>query len=421
MYRKGLLGHSKTLLTGLFIPFIWILNQVTTKRKLKPFFNQGTIGIGITLEAQHSNKKVLNANQLKMIVDELNISRLSIRINLNEAFSVNDHIDFIRHFKHYQLLIVILQDSTIIDNTSNYKALLSQIFEQLKDLDNIAFQIGNAVNRRKWGFCSEDDYFNFFQVAYQLRNQHYPTLKLIGGAVIDFEMPDYCRSLINWFNFKYDGFSSLLYVDRRGAPENQQLGMNLRHKIDFINSIITISNKFKHHKDKQLWITEVNWPLADTEPFAPAVGDVMVDEHQQANYLSRYFLLMLSTGKVKAGFWHQLIAPGYGLIDNRNNILRYRPSFDAFKTLCHWFNKAEILQFNSDNGFYTLLASLNDKGENQYVCAAWCNMKETTLTIAGTCTIVINQAGKELDLQGNAVTVNDSVMYFIGTTPTLFN
>ena len=58
------------------------------------------------------------------------------------------------------------------------------------------------------------------------------------GAVIDFELPEHLGSLYNRFAFRYDGYASLLYVDRRGAPENRQFGFDLSAKIDLLARLV---------------------------------------------------------------------------------------------------------------------------------------------------------------------------------------
>jgi hypothetical protein len=46
-----------------------------------------------------------------------------------------------------------------------------------------------------------------------------------------------------------------------------------------------------------------------------------------------YFSIAKSSGKVSKVFWHQLIAPGYGLVDNRDGKIRKTKAFYEFKKL----------------------------------------------------------------------------------------
>ena len=131
---------------------------------------------------------------------------------------------------------------------------------------------------------------------------------------------------------QFDAVSSLLYVDRRGAPENRQLGFDTVDKVLLLKAIAETSRNCPSGRSV---ITEVNWPLREG-PHSPAGRDVAVDEELQADYLVRYFLLALTTGAVEAAYWWQLIARGYGLIDpGSHGLRRRRPSYVALRQLQH--------------------------------------------------------------------------------------
>ena len=67
--------------------------------------------------------------------------------------------------------------------------------------------------------------------------------------------------------------------------------------------------------------------------YSPASGKPNVTEEEQGDYLIRYCILALASGFVERVFWWQLVAPGYGLIDSRDEEWRRRPSYFALKTL----------------------------------------------------------------------------------------
>jgi hypothetical protein len=46
-----------------------------------------------------------------------------------------------------------------------------------------------------------------------------------------------------------------------------------------------------------------------------------------------YIEIAVRSKKVEKLFWHQLIAPGYGLVDNRDGKIRKTEAFYAFKEL----------------------------------------------------------------------------------------
>ena len=105
----------------------------------------------------------------------------------------NIPVAFIKSFKDCDVLVNILQDRRHIEDPLLLHKSLNAIFKALNTTVT-HFQIGNAVNRRKWAFVSLDEYFQFFSVAQKLSDQSYPSLQLIGGSIIDFEPPNFART-----------------------------------------------------------------------------------------------------------------------------------------------------------------------------------------------------------------------------------
>jgi hypothetical protein len=191
------------------------------------------------------------------------------------------------------------------------------------------FQVGQAINRSKWGVWNYREYMELVGVASEVLRQD-PKRELLGPGVIDYE-PLRTAGILNLPSpgFHFDILASLLYVDRRGAPENRQLGFDT---VDKVVQLKAIAETSRNCGDRS-WITEVNWPLWEG-PHSPAGRKVAVDEEKQANYLARYYLLALGTGLVERVYWWQLVARGYGLAhDTGDGTLRLRPSFRAFANL----------------------------------------------------------------------------------------
>ena len=156
------------------------------------------------------------------------------------------------------------------------------------------------------------------------------SVELIGPAVIDFEY--YATlALVNRRveGLRYDILSSLLYVDRRGAPESRQLGLDTVDKVVLLRAIAEAGRA----SSERCWITEVNWPLREG-PHSPAGRSVSVDEDTQASFLVRYDLLALGTGLVERVYWWQLVARGYGLmVAGSDGTLVARPGYHALREL----------------------------------------------------------------------------------------
>ena len=345
-----------------------LLRKSSHPRRFEAYRNDHRIGLCINLERPFEDKQVLSASEIAGLIEPLSIRRLAVRLPLRDLDRLEEYVAFIRRFSGYEVLVVVLQDRAFIEESEKLEPALRRIFTALSGSVR-HFQIGNAVNRLKWGFSSQREYLEFFDTAWKLRNREFPDLKLLGGAVIDFELHEHLGSLNHRFPFRYDGYAALLYVDRRGAPENRQFRFDLLDKLDVLDRLVARSGKVHSCGSAPLWITEVNWPLRDTGRHAPAEGDCRVGESEQLCYLVRYFLLALASGSVAACFWHQLVAPGYGLIDNRGGTLRKRPAFHGFATLCRLFNGAAIEGFarQEELGHYRLAA----RKEGVEILALW--------------------------------------------------
>jgi hypothetical protein len=114
-------------------------------------------------------------------------------------------------------------------------------------------------------------------------------LRRVGPAVIDFEFHLYPPTLRR---LTFDKVSSLLYVDRSGAPESAQFGWTMAKKLALWRAVVDRSLR----EPCGCWITEFNWPLEGTGPYSPAPGKPSVSEETQANYLVRYFVIARRAG-----------------------------------------------------------------------------------------------------------------------------
>ena len=345
MRQKEWFSLVGTLCSTLFVaPITIVLQFLIPKRTLttKHFF-----GMSINLDKAPEATKEL--------VEELGLTTLLIRIKLWEMEKIDAYLEFIKHFEHKSIILNIMQDREHVEDLSLLQKDLTTLFEKCGPYVS-SFQIGTTLNRAKWGFFSVREYLRFYQVAYRLKRQKFPNIKLLGPSVIDFEYHFTVHALFNFFQLKYDGLSALLYVDRRGAPENSQMGYDLLKKIDLLDSLALLSPK----SPRKIYITETNWPISNTAPYAPTSEHECVDEESYANFMVRYYLLAFASQKVDAVYWHQLIAPGYGLIDNRER-LRKRTAFNAFKHMLSLLKEMHFVHFNTQQERYHL--KLKDKSK----------------------------------------------------------
>jgi hypothetical protein len=307
-------------LTGAVLPLAFLKYPA-----LKPTVTSRAdiFGIGLSLDKGY---------QQLDLVDELGINHILLRIPLWDIRRLNLYAAFAKEARKRDksVLINILQDREHIEDSTLLDRSLNEVFDSLAPSSN-EFQIGNAINRIKWGFYSVKEYLNFFKTAQAIRDNKFSQLQLLGPSVIDFEYFYTIRALFGSEDIMFDRISSLLYVDRAGSPYARQLGVfDTATKVRLLGAIESLSKKVKH---RGMYITEVNWPLSDTAPYAPTSEKECVSIHHYCEYMRQYFQIAKDSGLVSRVYWHQLVAPGYGLIDDRSGVFKKTPGFYAFKEI----------------------------------------------------------------------------------------
>ena len=307
-------------LTGAVLPLAFLKYPA-----LKPTVTSRAdiFGIGLSLDKGY---------QQLDLVDELGINHILLRIPLWDIRRLNLYAAFAKEARKRDksVLINILQDREHIEDSTLLDRSLNEVFDSLAPSSN-EFQIGNAINRIKWGFYSVKEYLNFFKTAQAIRDNKFSQLQLLGPSVIDFEYFYTIRALFGSEDIMFDRISSLLYVDRAGSPYARQLGVfDTATKVRLLGAIESLSKKVKH---RGMYITEVNWPLSDTAPYAPTSEKECVSIHHYCEYMRQYFQIAKDSGLVSRVYWHQLVAPGYGLIDDRSGVFKKTPGFYAFKEM----------------------------------------------------------------------------------------
>ncbi|RBQ26231.1 MULTISPECIES: hypothetical protein [Arcobacteraceae] len=326
MRKKNIKDYIKLLFSSIFILPLSILFMKFFKGKTKTS-NQDFIGLGVNLDKDDRQ------NIQQELVEELGVKNLIIRVPLWDIQNIDSYVSFVKSFNQKSkkdILINIMQDRENIENHELFRQNLEAIFIKFKNISN-EFQIGTTINRLKWGFFSIKEYMDFYLIAQNLKEQKFPNIKLLGPSVIDFEYYYNVRAMFNLKKIKYDVTSALLYVDRRGSPKNKQYGIfDLKNKIDLLYSLVKLSPKTLND---DIYITETNWPIKNTAPYAPTSEKECVSNEDYTKYMVDYFKITKNTKKIKRVYWHQLIAPGYGLVDNRDGKIVKYPQFYAFKEL----------------------------------------------------------------------------------------
>jgi hypothetical protein len=235
------------------------------------------------------------------------------------------------------------------------------------------------------------EYAELFRDAAAALRRH-EGVRLAGPAVIDFEF-QFILALVNRRDpdLRFDAVSSLLYVDRRGAPENRQLGFDTVEKVALLKAIAETGR----NSAGRCWITEFNWPL-----------------WEGPDYLVRYFVLVLGTGLVERAYWWRLLARGYGLTTrDGDGGLRKRPSFHAMRTLLAMLPGAERVEPPRREGdAYLYLFRVGD----HQVAVGWTRQGSASATLPRPASEVWGRDGGRLATpSGTRVQLTPSPAYFV--------
>lgn len=337
----------------------------------KKYFDVTDEHFSVSVSVDNIDLKVL-----KKLIEELNAKHVLVRVPYYKG-KVFSHVDKERIEKgiiylaknRIDVLVSIIQSREAVNDMVSWRNHVKEVFDAFTPYCK-NFIVGHAPNRGKWGIWDFglNEYKSLFISARDAADE-YNGIKLLGPSVIDFEW-QYMTAILDVMRpDDIDVVNSLLYVDRRGAPENKQSGFDISDKITLIYAVAN-----KYSKGIPLWITEVNWPLKGQEGYSPAAGGE--SEEDQASYLVRYNTLVACSGFVERIYWWQLIAKGYGLIDDTNGVLRKRPAFYAFKTLKSQLIGSTYLSKLSDGNYYVFTFK---KGE-EFIYIMWTTKGEVEMT-----------------------------------------
>jgi hypothetical protein len=259
----------------------------------------------------------------------LGVKHLLLRIPVWEVDQLDKYVRFLADVPDCEVAVGILQNRENVLNADLWRQNLRKIVEACWPRVR-TYQIGQGMNRSKWGFFSTEEFLRFASQAEALRPT-FPGIEFAGPGVLDFEAIPLIRSMVHGYPIHWDVVSCALYVDRRGSPREPQMFLfDLKQKIFHFAACAANRSKAK----QRLWITEFNWPLQNQGKFAPTSPAECVSEEEAARFLREYYEDAWETRLVERVYWWQLVARGYGLIDpGEDGILRRRPAYTAFQRL----------------------------------------------------------------------------------------
>jgi tRNA A-37 threonylcarbamoyl transferase component Bud32 len=276
-----------------------------------------------------------------------------------------------------EIMVAMIQDRQAVTNPESWRAFLTKVIPAIADAVS-HIEITHAYNRVKWGIWNHQELIQLMQPAFELQQQ-YPQIKLTGPACIDFEYAPVISALKSMpKQFHFSALSHLLYVDRRGAPENRQGKFSTLEKVTLLKALANKSDCC----DNKVIISEVNWPVKHTGVWSPVICPYITPKWRKlepgetedvyAHYMLRYLMICLCSGHAEQVFWWRVSAHGYGLTDDQDNF-RQRPAFIALQFLLSllgdasfekkWQNGQDqwILEFSKGNKRYLMAWTNNNQ------------------------------------------------------------
>jgi hypothetical protein len=367
------------------VPVLSRYREYRKKMYAEPVRIERPFALSVSTSEERTEEEVLE------LLKETGVRKTLVRIPSWESGKIDAFEKFFKLLQKQdnELTVALLQQRDDVFNSSRWQHFLEEVFSRFGRTASF-FEVGHAWNRTKWGVWSYKEYLKLALPAVSLAEKY--NVKLVGPAVIDFEFHLY-PPVLN--SIPFNKVSSLLYVDRMGAPENLQYGWDTSRKIALLKAVVDGSCG----RERDLWITEFNWPLKGTGKYSPASGKPNVSEEEQANYLVRYFILCAASGFVERIYWWQLVAPGYGLIDSRKEKWRRRPSFYALKTMVSLLEKST---FTGKVPHPEAMIFSFCKGKNNFaVC--WTKDASCEYVFPRRVTRVLSRDGEEISFKDNRI------------------
>lgn len=318
----------------------------------------------------------------------------------------------------FSVAVALVQDRAAVREPERWQTFCRHVLERVAAHVQVV-ELGHAINRVKWGIWNFDEYARMMKSAADIVAS-YPELDVIGPSVIDFECPFMVTALDSLpGNLQLGALSHLLYVDRRGAPENKQGPFDAVGKFAMARAIARCSPRC----DDRLIVTETNWPLLGAGVYSPVGSpyvsprprdnDPSVDEDCYADFMLRYILLALCSGMVAQIYWWRLVARGFGLVDDSDpDQWRRRPAYAALKTFLATLGDAVFeRRLPSDSGIYLLNFRLPDE---RIVMVAYSAVGERTIELPNDVDAGMTSVGMPVAVSGRRATLNDRPIYLYG-------
>lgn len=211
-----------------------------------------------------------------------------------------------------------------------------------------AIEVGSTINRRRWAGYNTDGFFAAWDIAHkEIKSRG---ITLAGPNISDFE-PFYTFSVLEQldeFGMLPDIHTNNLFCERVTEPERYDhriLGFQwaTRLKVNLVKKARLIQRIGSNNGVADFISPAAFWTL-------PRIERLLAEKEQkQADYLTRYMVLLAASGALKQAFWGPLLCWREGLIDDGSG------RYPELERITHYQSVLGRLEdFRLRPGFYAL-------------------------------------------------------------------
>ncbi len=407
--------HWRTALAALgSVPRVWAAyRELRAAAYREPVKLAGRIGVSVSARPAGFKRELA-------LLHELGPVPVRVRFYHHETpaqwSALADNVRLLAEAGH-AVTVALAQDRRAALAPDRWATFVAHVLNRVGDRIEVA-EVGVAINRVKWGIWDYREYRRLLSGVAAVTQMGLP-VAFMGPGCIDFEFPDVIAALGQVPPaVKFRALSHQLYVDRRGAPENRQGPFALIEKLALARAIARTSPAC----EDRLVISEVNWPILGTGVYSPVgspydspgprFNDPSVSEDVYADYLLRYLLIALCSGYAERVFWWQLVARGFGLVDDTDaQAWRRRPAFHALQRFLALLGPATFeSKLDTPRGVHAFWFTAPD---DQPICVAYTQLPSAVFPLTFS-------VGRAEDSLGNPVAVRDERVVVTGRPVYLF-
>lgn len=182
-----------------------------------------------------------------------------------------------------------------------------------------AIEVGSTINRRRWAGYNTEGFFAAWDIAHnEIKSRG---IRLAGPNISDFE-PFYTLAVLEQldeFGMLPDIHTNNLFCERVTEPERYDhriIGFQwaTRLKVNLVKKARLLQRIGEQNRVPDFVSPAAFWTL-------PRIERLLAEkEHKQADYLTRYMVLLASSGALKQAYWGPLLCWREGLIDDGSGV-----------------------------------------------------------------------------------------------------